>query len=271
MFRQWSPIGLFLTVMLACGAAPAANGDLYQASAVVSGQGEAGRSIGLAQTFEDVLVKVSGDPRLMGDPKIAALKQQAAQFVATYQYRDRMSGVPIHDEQGTYDRPHDLTVSFDPARIDALLHSLGRKAWLDPRPRIVVFLDVVGRKERFALAEDGSKEPDMRSSLAAAARKVGLPVALPTVAQLTKYELNAETLPSADLSVSDAAARNAGGDVALAGDLRWSDSALGWIADWRIDYRGTPFRWQIKGVGFDDAFRNGMRGAAQILSGNGPP
>jgi hypothetical protein len=31
------------------------------------------------------------------------------------------------------------------------------------------------------------------------------------------------------------------------------------------------YRWQIRGVGFDDAFRNGMRGAVQVLSGHGQP
>ena len=62
-----------------------------------------------------------------------------------------------------------------------------------------------------------------------------------------------------------------GGDLALAGNLLWSEQALGWIADWRMDARGKSYRWQIRGVGFDDAFRSAMSGAAQILSGHGQP
>jgi hypothetical protein len=62
-----------------------------------------------------------------------------------------------------------------------------------------------------------------------------------------------------------------GGDQALAGSLVWSDEALGWIAEWRLASGGKLYRWKVSGVGFDDAFRNALRGAAQVLSGNGAP
>ena len=69
----------------------------------------------------------------------------------------------------------------------------------------------------------------------------------------------------------DAAAKSAGGDQALVGRLLWSDQARGWLAEWRLASEGKLYRWQVRGVSFDDAFRNGMRGAAQILSGYGRP
>ena len=62
-----------------------------------------------------------------------------------------------------------------------------------------------------------------------------------------------------------------GGAVALSGNLVWSDKALGWIADWHLGVEGKIYRWQIRGVSFDDAFRNALYGAAQVLSGNGAP
>ena len=51
----------------------------------------------------------------------------------------------------------------------------------------------------------------------------------------------------------------------------WSDEALGWIADWRLTFAGQSYAWRVSGVSFDDAFRNALRGAAQVLSGNGHP
>jgi uncharacterized protein len=51
----------------------------------------------------------------------------------------------------------------------------------------------------------------------------------------------------------------------------WSDEDLGWIAEWQMDFRGQPHRWQFRGVTFDEAFRRGLGGAAQILSSNGEP
>jgi hypothetical protein len=62
-----------------------------------------------------------------------------------------------------------------------------------------------------------------------------------------------------------------GGEVALIGRLVWDDSELGWATQWQIDWHGRPHRWRVRGVTFDEAFRRGIGGAAQILSGNGDP
>jgi len=43
------------------------------------------------------------------------------------------------------------------------------------------------------------------------------------------------------------------------------------VAEWRLAFGGRLYRWQVRGVSFDDAFRNAMRGAATIISGYGRP
>jgi hypothetical protein len=103
-------------VMLGCGNASGANvDDLYQCQTIVTGQGEESRRFGFPVCLEQVLVKVSGDPRLIGDPEVAGLAGQAATFVTDFAFRDRMAGIPVHDEQGTRDRPYDLTGRADQA------------------------------------------------------------------------------------------------------------------------------------------------------------
>ncbi len=217
-----------LVIALASGAGlvvAAAASDLYRVSAVVSGQGEVNRAIGLTQCLEDVLVKVSGDPRLIGDRNVAEFKQRAGTFVARFEYRDRMSGIPIHDEQGSYDRPHDLSVDFDAAKIDAILRTLGRQPWLSPRPNVVVFLAVSGRKAKFALTSDGSPEPAMHSSLAAAAARVGLPMTLPTSVQLARSNLSAEVLSEIDVRDINTGTRR--GRISRNTDLERRSAGLG--------------------------------------------
>ena len=71
---------------------PGSVGDLYQSVYVTSGTGEANRLPGFRQTLEDVLVKVSGDPRLIGDPRIDALKAKAAALATSFTYLDLYSG-----------------------------------------------------------------------------------------------------------------------------------------------------------------------------------
>src|SRR5258708_31221082 len=82
-----------------------------------------------------------------------------------------MKGTPVHDEQGTRDRPFALTVAFDPPKIDAALRSLGRAPWPEPRPRLAVLLDVRDATAAYVLAEDGERAPGQRQALAAPAAK----------------------------------------------------------------------------------------------------
>ena len=89
-----------------------------------------------------------------------------------------------------------------------------------------------------------------RDALLAAAAKRGMSVVLPSAV------------------ASSARPR---GDVSLVGHLVWSDSELGWATEWQLDVEGKPHRWEVRGVTFDEAFRRGIGGAAQILSGNGDP
>lgn len=254
---------LMLALALCCGMVWAEDrSDLYSAVSVTSGTGEVNRARSLAVSLADVLVKVSGDPTLADDPRVSTAAVNAGALVADFRYRDLLNNRPPNHEQGTYDRPQYLTAAFEPAKIDALLKSLGRAPWPEPRPRVVVFLDVETMKgEKFVLADDGAGgvPADMRSSLAAAADRAGLPLSLPGK-------------PAAvEIASLDASAKADGGDVGMEGKMVWRDDALGWVCDWTLASGDETYRWQDKGVGFDDAFRNAMRGAAQILSGHGQP
>jgi hypothetical protein len=263
-----------LVALLAFGssAAPAATvEDLYRGQTIVTGQTEKNRGPGFADCLTDVLVKVSGDPRLIGDPRVAAMAAQAGTFVRTFNYRDRMEGLPLHDEQGTRDRPYYLTVDFEQAKVDEALRTLGRQPWSASRPRVVVFLGVRNAAATYVLSDDGPQGPGQRDSFQAASWKMGVPMALPSQATLAKDGLTFESLRTADPQSLDAFARLTGGDVALVGNMVFSDEAHGWIADWRLGWQGRTWRWQVRGVNFDEAFRNAMRGTAQILSGHGGP
>jgi uncharacterized protein len=182
---------LAVTVLLGCKIASAANvGDLYQAQTIVTGQGEESRRFGFPVCLEQVLVKVSGDSRLTGDPEVAMLVGQAATFVTDFAFRDRMAGIPVHDEQGTRDRPYDLTVRFDPAKIDAALRSLGRQPWSASRPRVIPFVGVDLAGATYLLASDGTRGRDQREALAAAAARYGMPMTLPEQAALAAAGLS---------------------------------------------------------------------------------
>ena len=225
----------------------------YEARAIVTGTDLRDRPKGLAACLRDVLIKVSGDPTIADDPRLAALQARAADFVVDFDYWDRMSGIAHHDEQGSSDRPYNLTARFDPTRIDAALHDLGRAPWPDPRPALLLIIDVHGGHGNFFITRHEPEAEGMRAAIAAAAQKYGMTIALP------ESETEAENYQSTPTL------------VAVAGGLVLSQAALGWVADWHLTWQGRDYTWQIGGVNFDEAFRNGVRGAMQVLSGHGAP
>jgi uncharacterized protein len=253
----------------ALGEAASAADDLYRTQAIVTGQGEAERARGFALCLEAVLVKVSGDPRLMGDRRLAPLKEEAAGFVSGFDYQDRMKGIPIHDEQGTRDRPFDLTVTFDRQKIDAALRSFGLAPWPEPRPHLAIFLGVRDATSAYVLAEDGERGLGQRQSLALAAARRGVSLRLPSAAMLAARHISYRRLVAMAPSRLRRAAGESSGDAMLAGTLVWTEAALGWTARWRLSWRGRDDRWRIAGVSFDDAFRNGIDRAVAVLSGHG--
>jgi hypothetical protein len=182
-------------------------------------------------------------------------------------YGDR----PIHDEQGTHDRPHELTVDFSPAKIHQALDALGLKPWPEPRPRVVVFVAVRKEQNAFVLARDFEGIEAMREALANVAAEAGIPFALPERASLAAAGLDFASLPARDPTTLLDLAKAAGGDVPIVGTLVWSEPDLGWVATWRMAADGKPVTWEVRGVSFDGGFRSGIGGAGKILSGNGTP
>lgn len=259
----------FLPLALSLSAAVRAANlvELYTSKAITTGTGEKNRKLGFRDCLDRVLVRVSGDPRLPGRPEVETLRARGGDFVASFSYRDRLAGRPIHDEQGTYDRPHDLTCHYAPEVLNGLLADLGSRPWLGERPMLAVFLDVNRNGKQLRVVADDFRDLAMRDSFALGSGQLAMKVIFPTRALASK--ISATDLKSPDRLVE--AAKAAGGDLALSGAITWSDADLGWVATWHLADGGRTYDWTIRGVNFDEAFRIALRGSMQILSGNGAP
>ena len=216
-----------------------------------------------------MLVKVSGNRRLATDPRVEQVAAGAASMVDSFTYYDRMTGTALHDEQGSYDRPNDFTVTFDRSEIAAVLSSLGEKPWPEPRPDVLLFVGTRKGNAVFSPASDGDHDPGMRETLAATAVRYGMHAAFAAGTTLAATGASFTTLPDADLPALDAAAKTEGADAALAGTLDFNDAVHGWIVNWRMQWQGQTYRWGISGVSYDDAYRDAVAGAASIISGHG--
>jgi hypothetical protein len=156
---------------------PAAAADLYEASTIVTGTVAETRADGLASCLREVLVKVSGNPALTDDPRVAALDGKVAELVEDFAYLDRMSDLPHHDEQGSRDRPFTLIAHFSPPKIDAALARLGERPWRGDR-RLLVRITVRDRSGTYPMTADGDDDERQREALLAAAERYGMRVVL---------------------------------------------------------------------------------------------
>src|SRR5688500_10874251 len=92
--------------------------DLYRAKILVTGTAEPERTRGLRDGLVQVVIKLTGDAPLAGDARLEGMLRDPQRWVERFDYEDRLKDIPIHDEQGSRDRPYFLHMRFDPARLD---------------------------------------------------------------------------------------------------------------------------------------------------------
>lgn len=242
------------------------------AQTVVTGQGEPNRIIGFGACLEDVLIKVSGSRCWQATAGSRAINPGPRRFVSSFDYHDQYAGKPHHDEQGTRDRPYDLTVAFDQSKIDGILAGLGLKPWRSQRPVLGVFVEMLHGPKDYIVTSDGTQSDLQRDALAAATgKRAGCVSCCRMRPRLTNAGITAaELLKTQPAKLAPIVAPQGGGAI-LVGQLVWDDKDLGWATQWRMAWHGRDYKWQFRGVTFDEAFRRGIGGAAQVLSGNGDP
>lgn len=220
---------------------------------------------GYAADLEQVLIKVSGDPRLAGDPRLKTALDNARGYAVSVTYIDKRGGSALHDEQGSRDRAHDMRVTFDPDKIAGLLFQVNRTAWTEPRPVVTVYAalrDVKGRIK--LLSAQGEDCADQRASLAQASDLRGLASRLPDEPALAAAHAGFYTLASARW-------RPPAGGPTLVGVIDWDGKHPGWTMSWRLVGADIAVSWSGRAETYDEAFRQGISGAALVLSGNGVP
>jgi hypothetical protein len=256
---------LSLTVLGAVASAASADDALYAASALVTGTDMRQRPDGFGRALRQVLVNLSGEPRLGVDPRLDALAARAGDLVASYSYRDLLAGKQIHDEQGTNDRPYALTARFEPAQIDRVLADLGERPWLGQRPTVVPVLRI--RSPGGLLFLLGAEEPDADLHIASfyeQAERYRLPAHIPSEAEFKAWGASPDGTPSPAIPAE-------AGWAVVAGSIEFTASLPGWTGSLTLGWQGSQHAWSTKTQSYDEAFRAVMQGVIRVASGHGGP
>lgn len=237
---------------------------LYRAETIVTGTEDPERGRGFRIGLDEVITKLTGRSDLPPHPARLRALEAPHGLVTDFEYENRMKDIPIHDEQGTRERPHFLRMTFDTAKMDALIAQMGLAKWEAERPRLAVLLSIRDARRSYVLSSDGEHGYGQREVLKSASARAGLPILIPSEKVLQERDVTPATLPQMRNAVSAALAM--GGDGGLVGALTLDKDGAYWDVRWRLDCEGVTDSWRMEGVGFDAALRGAIERAALKLS-----
>lgn len=107
--------------------------DLYLVSIAVTDRSDAERQRAVAEGFQQLLVRVSGDSGVSAADVLAAADVSADRYVAQYGYETRADSAD--SKGGIY-----LNVQYDPAAVHNLMLRSGLPLWSSDRPGILLWM-----------------------------------------------------------------------------------------------------------------------------------
>lgn len=232
--------------------------DLYSAETIVTGTEEPERSRGFGVGLLQVVIKLTGLAALETDRRLVSILPTASRYVATFSYEDRMKDIPVHDEQGTRERPHFLRVHFDKAGIDQMLRKLGLPKWSNERPRLTVWLAIRTARGSYVLSADGDRGYGQREVFKSASKRRGVPILIPDRRQIEAAGTGFNDIVANSIERS-------GSDEKLIGVLETGTDGY-WDVRWHLTAQQIDDRWAETRVTFDTAIRGAIDRAAALLS-----
>jgi len=226
--RDSRTVFLLLLLALLPWCVGAADGsDLYVAEGVVTDEGSETRNRALTELLGEVLVRVSGNAMIAGQPAARELLDAAPSLVQQYRYRTTDSDAAV---------VRTLWARFDQPVVERMMRERNLPVWTQ-RPRALWWIATERGGQRALLNLDN--EPQARSALLAQAQRRGMPLQLPLMdiedqTQLTPADLWSDYQPA----IRQASARYPH-DVIVVGRLR-AEPDGGWRGVWSIvDVRGS--------------------------------
>lgn len=220
---------------------PAAAADsLFSAEQPVADDGSETRNRVLSDMLREVLVKVSGNSSVAGQPAAREIAADAPSLVQQYRYR-------------TAERDGELVqflfAQFDQAAVERLMRERNLPVWTQ-RPQVLMWLAVEQAGQRQLLNLDD--RPQARAALMDRARARGLPLQLPlmdledrnSLAPADVWADYAEGIRSASFRYPH--------DAVLTGRLREQPGGR-WTGVWSLQDEGGTQRFQTPALPLDEA------------------
>jgi len=246
-----------LGLLLASGPLHAALlNDLFQSEVDAAGRDAAARDAALQQALRDVLVRVTGSARSVGQAPARQLLAQPGRFVEQYRFQE--APAPAGGEQLR------LWVQFDGVALARELRAAGLPYWGSERPDVLLWLAVDDRGRRYLVSEGAESEGAY--AVTRAARLHGLPVTLPLMDLEDQRAVQFTDVWGGFLGALEPASQRYRPQVILVGKLDRSGAGGSWRSGWNLLVAGTNQNWTGHADDMDSAVRQGIAQATEWLA-----
>ena len=232
--------------------------DLFVDEAPVADEGNENRNAALAEMLSRVLVRVSGNPVVAGQPAAGPVLRAAPSLVQEYRYRT------VEQEDGV---TRVLWARFDQAAVERMMRENGLPVWRD-RPVVLMWLASDRRGTRALLNPDTL--PEMVGAARQRAGERGMPILLPLMDLEDQAALSAADLWSGYQTAVRQASQRYPADAILSGRLT-ALTGDRWRGEWLLDSGGQQREFETPPQTLDGAVAFAIDQAQNLLAAQFAP
>ena len=232
---------------------------LFQAEVPAAGRTAEARREALTRALGQVLVRVTGDETVVGDPAVQPLLRDAGRYVVQYRFSE-----PPADPRDEENSGPELLLwaQFDEVALARALREHGLPYWGRDRPDVLVWLAVDDHGNRFLVSE--TSDDPLASALRESAQRRGLPVNLPLLDLQDQQAVHFSDLWGGFFGPVQRASERYRPQVVLIG--RVGSAAAGWSGQWSLLGAGASSEWSVHGATPEEVVDRGVAEAVGLLA-----
>jgi hypothetical protein len=238
---------------------------LYEVSFPVETQQSDERKTAIEQALVELLIRVTGNSKIMELPQAVELLESAPGFVRQFRYSYK-TVVEGDDETGFGGAEREqqvINILFDEASIKQALWKNRLPVWGKTRPATLMWIAIQDAEKRYLL------DPNARNSVVSAinqqAKKRGIPLIYPLMDLEDQMNINVSDVWGgfAD-NITSASGRYPAEEI-FSGRV-FLDPFGTWQARWTLIHGGETEVWQISGEELEQVIDEGVHGLADKIA-----
>jgi len=220
--------------------------------------------------FDDVLIKMTGNPSIGTLPAIQSAKSNIKRYVQSFNYVTQTPKASIAEGQSIQTAQLFLQITFDKTALKHLIQQAGQTIWDPNRPQTLVWIKI--QKDGQSQILSNSNDNHLTQIINQLSDQRGLPFLLPEM-DLQDVNTSGQILPSDknpqfnQTALQTLAARYQAKAV-LAGYLTFDEMANQWNSKWLLVMADEPYQWNITDGQPDHVIEQALNNVVNTIANN---